>query len=290
MKYKLIYIIGSGFSGSTFLDMLLGSHKDVLSLGEVMFLPDYMMYGKKCTCGKILEQCDLWGRVIPSPDTPEMNYYSANYHHDKYYDQLQNADAYDNADNREYALYQFDLLRRIADATGKKALVDSSKNIPRLKMYLQSCPDDFEISAVHLIRDPLGNVHSTKNWYGRKESYLSLGYSWMRLNQMIFSYLKGEAIPSYVLFYKDLCLRTLEEANRILRISGIDEWKELPEFSLEGKHNIEGNPTRFNFKKVNYSQKWKKELPARGVAACAPLMVPYAMFRVQKILKEEFAK
>jgi hypothetical protein len=63
----LVYITGSGRSGSTLLDMLLSTHPDIAALGEVHRFS--MSLGRKsaphrCTCGDVIDECEFWSAVI----------------------------------------------------------------------------------------------------------------------------------------------------------------------------------------------------------------------------------
>ncbi len=61
---KCIYICGAGHSGSTLLDMLLGSHSQVASLGEISNLPMELAVNNKCTCGQHIRNCEVWSDVV----------------------------------------------------------------------------------------------------------------------------------------------------------------------------------------------------------------------------------
>ena len=66
MKAVLGYITGSGHSGSTLLNMLLGAHPQISALGEAHRL--YMsanMTGTPhlCSCGSVIRECEYWQRV-----------------------------------------------------------------------------------------------------------------------------------------------------------------------------------------------------------------------------------
>lgn len=57
-QIKLIYILGSGHSGSTLTDLILGSHSSIESVGELFQLPEYVSPDSNraddrriCTCG-----------------------------------------------------------------------------------------------------------------------------------------------------------------------------------------------------------------------------------------------
>ncbi|MDF1644249.1 MAG: hypothetical protein P1U80_08695 [Pseudomonadales bacterium] len=63
----LMYITGSGRSGSTLLDMLLSTNPNIAALGEVHRFS--MNLGRtrmpyRCTCGSVLTECDFWNPVI----------------------------------------------------------------------------------------------------------------------------------------------------------------------------------------------------------------------------------
>ena len=47
MKKKVVFIMGMGRSGSTLLDLTIGSHPDAFSLGEISHLPGIIEKGKK---------------------------------------------------------------------------------------------------------------------------------------------------------------------------------------------------------------------------------------------------
>jgi hypothetical protein len=64
---QLVYICGSGHSGSTLLDMMLGGHQQISSLGEIHRF--YLSMNKDtpphlCACGKKLMECAFWSKVL----------------------------------------------------------------------------------------------------------------------------------------------------------------------------------------------------------------------------------
>ncbi|CAN5182759.1 sulfotransferase [soil metagenome] len=69
MKKKIIYISGEGHSGSTLLDIVLGSQKNSFSAGELRFLPDKGIKKRQyCACGVPVPECDIWSDVIKEWD------------------------------------------------------------------------------------------------------------------------------------------------------------------------------------------------------------------------------
>ena len=64
MAENLIYVGGSGRSGSTLLDLLLNNSSEVQSLGEVHRLNWYARTDKEpCTCGAPVFECPFWLQV-----------------------------------------------------------------------------------------------------------------------------------------------------------------------------------------------------------------------------------
>ncbi len=57
-KFKLIYIASNGRSGSTLLDLLLGTHSNIWILGEFQNLPWELIEPRQtCGCGTAVEHC-----------------------------------------------------------------------------------------------------------------------------------------------------------------------------------------------------------------------------------------
>jgi hypothetical protein len=74
MNAKLAYVISAGHSGSTLLDMLIGSIPGAFSTGEFTYLPWQLHRAesagpgasrqKLCSCGLGFHQCPTWVDVI----------------------------------------------------------------------------------------------------------------------------------------------------------------------------------------------------------------------------------
>jgi sulfotransferase family protein len=58
----LLYISSSGHSGSTLLDVLLGNHPSISSLGEVNRL-SISPYTRICACGTVVARCTFWNGI-----------------------------------------------------------------------------------------------------------------------------------------------------------------------------------------------------------------------------------
>ncbi len=61
---KYVYICSSGYSGSTLLDLILGSHSLIESLGEISHLPKNISLNSNCSCGEPILECYYWKKIL----------------------------------------------------------------------------------------------------------------------------------------------------------------------------------------------------------------------------------
>jgi hypothetical protein len=59
-----VFICAANHSGSTLLDLLIGSHPDAMSLGEITQLPKNLALNTRCSCGAPIRECPLWATVV----------------------------------------------------------------------------------------------------------------------------------------------------------------------------------------------------------------------------------
>jgi hypothetical protein len=59
-----MFICSAGHSGSTLLELLLGSHPAAMALGEITQLPKNVALNTSCTCGVPVRECLFWHRVF----------------------------------------------------------------------------------------------------------------------------------------------------------------------------------------------------------------------------------
>jgi len=60
----IVYIVGAGRSGSTLLDMILGAHSQIFSLGEITHFSSYVASNSFCACRQPVRNCVIWEEVI----------------------------------------------------------------------------------------------------------------------------------------------------------------------------------------------------------------------------------
>jgi len=250
-KIPVIYILGSGHSGSTLLDLIIGSHSEIESAGEISnfiyyFDPLSKRKDKACTCGLPVDKCHYWGEVGNIIDLKALGDINV-------------------SDHCSFEKKNYELIRAILKVSGKSLFCESSKSISRLENYLNS--QRFSVTIVHLVRDPRAVAYSHVSKRKRLiESQGGQGYKkWLKENNkkdeqyLFFPTLKGwrfineESIkrfsqkPEYLLVrYEDLAAYPRREVRRILNAIDLDVEDAQFEFSANEHHNIGGNRMRMS--------------------------------------------
>jgi hypothetical protein len=155
---RLLYIVGYGRSGSTLVDIALSSHERVVSVGEVMYLPDYWLDpGQRCTCGAQFVSCEFWAGLWSS--TPPTDLVQAVRRVETRVGSLRVfLGLLTPLERRQHRAYHMALLAHIGEAHGDALVVDSSK-IPARMLALVALADA-DIHVVHLVRNGLGVMES----------------------------------------------------------------------------------------------------------------------------------
>jgi hypothetical protein len=233
----LIYIAGSSHSGSTLLDLLLGSHSKVESLGEAKKIPHVLQKlrdgdSPACSCQERIDRCPFW-RAVLSLD-------AANLSEPGMITIEQGAD--------------LAMARRALAFRGRGVLVDSSKILGRLG-FLAGEPG-FRLLCIHLTRDPRAVAFSAlrkskmksvpSGSVSRLRLLLRQALDWSRLNSKIRKrFESGKSVDYFSLRYEDFISGPTPILKKILTRVGLEF--ELPQLAFRDAvhHNIEGNRLRF---------------------------------------------
>lgn len=168
---KVLYIGGTGRTGSTVLDRLLGAADGWVSGGELAFFWRHGLVGEgRCSCGEPLRSCPVWARALAILEQTEpldarrmvalrRRFWSI--HLPLMWSTRFTAARLD--DLEEFPSTVARLYRAVADVTASSVIVDSSKE-PHYSMILRE-RTDLDIYFLHLVRDPRATGFS---WKGRK--------------------------------------------------------------------------------------------------------------------------
>jgi hypothetical protein len=224
-RIPLIYIAGSSYSGSTLMDLLLGAHPEIESLGEAKKIALVQSAADggtppTCNCGDPVASCDFWRTLLPGPEPFRADDPPAN----------------------------ADLCRRALSFRGRQVVVDNSKNLGRALMLCRS--GLFDLHVLHVVRDSRAVVYSHRRKAERRarDQVYRLGPTtrhWERLNRRFARAFRSRAGTGYRrVRYEDLVTRTEEEIRRILRDVSLPWDPRVLDFRDGRHHGIEGNRMR----------------------------------------------
>lgn len=297
-----IYIMGRGHSGSTVLDILLGSSPAIESVGEVV--SGLSRFDReRCACGAAMASCAFWGEVRSRVEAQGVSWAELCSLSVGQIDMVNlwrtaRAGAEDDGMRRLLTATQA-LEHAVLAASGKQHVVDSNKAVTRALFLLRYHP---EARVLHLVRSPFGVVQShfwrvqarhplffqrmrlTARWLGVPYLLLSV-VSWVVGNGL--AELVARVAPDRVIRvrYEDLRHQPETELARIGTALGLDLSRVQNQLAadkpLSVGHNVGGNVIRTEGM-VTFHSGRSSERPALPrwlkmviLAVCWPLMVRY---------------
>ena len=299
---KVLYVAGSGRSGSTILDRTLGQLDGFFSVGELCNLWERgLLARRRCGCGTPVPDCPVWGPVLADAfggadrvdaerlaavarrrltvrSVPEL---------------LVGRGGRDGAAVEEYQATLARLYRAVQRQTGCRVLVDSSKS-PVYARLLAAIPG-VDVAVVHLVRDPRATAWS----FLRKKQLPDFGDDrlmvrqhplvsarrwslWQAVTELLWRGRRGRYLR---LRYEDFVRDPQPAVRRIAALTG-----ETPaawpftgpaKVRLAATHSVSGNPNRFGTGEVELraDEEWRRAMrPADRAMVTAltwPLLLRY---------------
>tara|TARA_B100000035_G_scaffold125156_1_gene106550 strand:- start:528 stop:1397 length:870 start_codon:yes stop_codon:yes gene_type:complete len=260
----LLLIRGLGHSGSTLLDLILGAHPSVVGLGEASRvllsssadefasyqLNDWRsVYNKPCTCGSMLDECELWSRF------------------------------FSNWPNRRKESFEDEFSRLISPLSSQSIdwIVESYQSDERLLDLHRSVRP---VRVIHLTRDVRSWIHSearrgvTRFGRGRSVGWRGL-QRWVRVNWKLEKKLRQSSLQSFRLGYEELALAPEASLKLLCDWLKIDFcWDMMQPMDFSSSHIIAGNRMRYlagRRNRIEYDGAW---LSSNGFPLRASLMAP----------------
>lgn len=166
--YKIIYIAGNGRSGSTLLDIVLGSHPGAFSAGELTFIGRQGLDEERCSCGEKIGACPFWRDVRAAwrrrggSDIERYRELHWRFERNKVsLRTLVQSRVRPSADFREYCAAIETLFDALHEVSGARLLIDSSKTPARVAV-LRSFAD---VRVLHLCREFSGVLNSSQRGF-----------------------------------------------------------------------------------------------------------------------------
>lgn len=284
----VVYIVGSGRSGSTLLERILGGTDRFVNVGEVNEL--FRRVGpldERCGCGQPFSQCPFWTAVgerafggWSSVDFGEVASTQREVSRQRHLPQLlaypRGSAAFTHQLERYHDMYAR-IYHAIRAEAGADVIVDASKG-PALGLALARAAD-LDVRPLHLVRDARGVSYSwakadvkrpqAADGDGVMSSY-SAWYTagWWATFQLEAEAM-GQALPIAArIRYEDLVGNPRDAVARALSDLGLASYAgglgHLDEkgVSLEPTHGLAGNPSRFRQGYINLAldEEWRTRM------------------------------
>jgi hypothetical protein len=221
----VVYIASYGHSGSTLLDLLISSHSDVVSVGEIVML-HREGEPSACTCGAPSPWlCEFWQRVDDRLASASGLRLAG----------LEVADG----DHPDFETHNGALFEAVRLETGCSVIVDSSKQRDRLRGLLRCRTIDLRV--ILLTRDPRGVVYS----YLRTGRPLVL-HAARRARRMVLMRRALAGVPYTPLKYELLASQPSQVLATVMQSLRLSLQPEQLQFGGRTRHNLGGNRMRFD--------------------------------------------
>jgi len=284
-KLPIIYILSLSSSGSTLLDLLLGAHPNIWTIGEAHTLPQQLKENRLCGCGASLIGCEFWQSVLHkislNSSSFSIDYFRRKDTESKFLrwsrflglicgvktrDQARAIDVYGRA-NYEY----FSTVKKVAEMHRSEPvrwLVDASKSIFRLQWLHES--GYFDIRVVYLVKDPRAFVHSMVKAYSKKselqnaaQSVTRFAIRWLVSNGLALILCKSQFSQDHVIRfrYDQLAGAPQSTLNEISDWLGLDYSDQMIiAFRNYETHAIAGSKMRWQNTEIYLDEEWKEVL------------------------------
>lgn len=295
-KVKVLYIAGFGRSGSTILDNLLNQVDGFFSAGELCYMWDHNLpESGLCGCGRPLEECEVWGRVLADGDVAgidarEMARIERGGVRTRHLPLALVPRGQGVLASRlaGYAANLERMYRTIQRTTGARVIVDSSKN-PLYGRVLGTIPS-IDLYVVHLVRDPRAAAYSwlrkklqpDRGEFGYMDQHAPAKSSvlwtlWNGASEAFWGRVPGRYLA---LRYEDFVADPRGALDRVLRLVGEGN-RTLPfvagsSVELGVSHTVAGNPNRFKTGEIELrlDDEWKGRMRLRDRALVTLLTLP----------------
>jgi hypothetical protein len=279
-KIPLVYVLSTGRSGSTLLDVLLGAQPTCWTLGEFQLLDISIGRQSPCGCHRPLSQCEYWepivNRVRRSMRFPIGYFRSGRHPNGKVvrWALLPSILTGGPLPTQERAAEAYATSNLAALEEAKEAaedhqdevtwLIDASKDPYRL-LWLQAS-GLFDIRVIHLIRRPEGFVANMMRSAGVHSSAMALKYAgrWL-VDNLIGSVLLWRMFwPEAVkrVRYEDLATDpegTIGEICGWLNVPFDPDCTQATRFAAN--HGVAGNRPRWEALPVTFEENWRTTMP-----------------------------
>ena len=289
-----MFICSAGHSGSTLLDLLLGSHPAAMSLGEITQLPKNVALNTPCMCGVPVRECPFWHRVLErlarepafgnwreNPYELFFGFFQASNVVDRRHQtmlrrilrKLVYIGAYLHWRSRPFgplapfteplrrgAVNKRMLFRVIAEIAKKPLLIDSSKHYLEAVTLYRTAPADTRVLL--LVRDGRAVFYSyLKRGYQRNRALEAWRNTYARGMPLLRRHVAQRDLIE--MRYEDLARNPHAELERVCAAIGTSFDARMLDFRAPTHHVLNGNNMRFaSNSTIRLDDEWRRKLSA----------------------------
>ncbi len=264
-KQRNVFICSAGHSGSTLLDMMIGSHSTAESLGELVHLPMDMALNTECVCGTAMHNCTLWPKVmrrmgvgpVDDPYALNLGYSIATLGDVKRTSLMHRYLTRPKIAMKYYQLrYNLPFLEKLTPGftqgiintlkvydhvrilTGKRVIVDSTKHYVRATALYLAQPEKTRV--VVLVRDGRGVFYSgLKRGFNRDYSIRAWYNHYRRALQLLDKHVPKT--HQILVHYEDIVTNTEQAISNLCEFLDIEYEPDMLNFKAVIHHNVNGN-------------------------------------------------
>lgn len=264
VRTKILYIMGSGRSGSTLLDAMLSDQPEIFGAGELCNLLSAMDIRQNyCACGSRSAECPLWvevrrewARAARADVATEYPALQNRIERVRSYPRHYGNSAGDPL-MKKYLELTGALFEAIAKVTSATTVVDSSK--APIRALALSKMDDVELRVIHLVRDVRGVAYSNQQKFesdprgGIMTALSGRGWThaavrWMLTNSVANRVRARLGDRAILVRYEDFVGQPAQTLQRLSAFSRLDFRPTAEKLQCGGAfkagHQIEGNRLR----------------------------------------------
>lgn len=226
---RVIFIMSEAHSGSTLLDLLLGSHSQAMSMGELVKLKRQSQslaneHSRPClVCD---ETCPYWN------DKADLDAIRRRYAHQPLLARIRSA----------YIRYRRSIYHDLFEWFDFPIIVDSSKNVPWIKYQLRHAHQwrDVKPYLLYLVRDARAVVNSLNRKFPEKGIHKH-AQEWRDKTLAMNAYYEMSAIAKFKVRYEILASEPEATMTEICRWLGMPFELEMLEYWRHDHHIVGGN-------------------------------------------------
>jgi hypothetical protein len=318
---RVLYLGGLGRSGTTLLDRLLGELPGAISLGEVVHLWERgVVGGERCGCGESFGGCAFWrevGQVAfggwERVDIDRLRALRAAVDRTRHIPALARHRRLPSATRERvdaYVSHYVRLYRAVAEVSGARVLIDSSKQASLAGCLRWAATDlggatagAIDLRVLHVVRDSRGVAYSWTKKVRRPEAVAggeefmaqwspAKAAAYWNAENGAFALFARRGVPTMLVRYEEFLRAPAESLRRIAAFAGLPGDDAAMAFlgeagdgsvtaRLSANHTASGNPMRFQTGPVllRRDEEWRTRLEPtdrrRVTALTYPLLRRY---------------